>query len=275
MQNLIDNIEVSTSALKTEMTHFQHCLDTVPSTSSDEISNNIETKCNEGEPKVNPLALYFSSFNPDSQDSDSYSTSIPYLNHNITEKENDFDKLVDFFSSFNPDECSQSLKTGISQTIEKNAQAYVAGYICHAIKNHDCDQCKDQLTQNHSNAINDNYIYSHNKDSEKIKYLKYASQTITAMIELLENVFQDNIKGILTMENVKNNLMKKMQSNLTTITNICENAKQLITEKYIVMRLHYFAKFFNKDLLKKRKLLDNAVHCTTKKNRKISKITHQ
>lgn len=159
--------------------------------------------------------------------------------------------------------------------IEENATTYIAGYIYHTIsKNHDCETCRVKLSDPNY-TIRNNNIYLSQKDSDKKRYLKYASPFLIDFIKEYEYIFQENIKDIIFRSNVKSTLLKIMKSRITLSQNLCTDVKDLIIQKYVNMRIHYFIHFFNRDLGKKRARDETFQYCGEKRIRKLAKVTHE
>lgn len=233
----------------------------------------------------NALSDYFSSFNPcfdhdkevssDIEEPDDNSSKNDQQSNCINLESFQNNSLANYFSSFDPlsEESNTTFNSTSYDGTEENAISYVAGYMCHVIsKHHDCETCRLKVTDPNYAVTSDN-IYQALKDSENKRYLKYPSKLVIEMIKEYEFIFRAHIKDFIFKSNVSANMLEVMKNRTERKNDLCEELHKIMMKKYVSMRIHYYVKFFNRNL-GKRGRGESIGDCGEKRNRKLAKIAH-
>ena len=69
------------------------------------------------------------------------------------------------------------------------------------------------------------------------------------------------------------NILEIIENRCEIKKDFCEELHKIMRKKYISMRIHYYVKFFNRNL-RKRGREESIGDCGDKRNRKLAKITH-
>lgn len=267
-----NNNDVETTSSECDIEHFletfnyelEESVDPVPNCDLDNFIDNFD---DEVAPSEDPAPLsHLQDLNSESQTpEDTYSLSA--LQNFIR----DFDYNIDY--SY---EDHASPPPGNNEQIEDNIVTYIAGYCCHRLlKIHNCIPCKSKLVKLPLDMDDAKLreIYLLKKGEGDIKrYLTHPSDQIFEVVKSFEKTFQKNIVSLIHGNAVKTKLYSYLSK--IAIEDVCVEVEKILKNSYLNMRLHYYAKFFNKTLRVKRKFSSTMDTAPARKCRKMTTINH-
>lgn len=164
------------------------------------------------------------------------------------------------------------IEVPLKEILDRETLSYVAGYLARAMKRHQCDTCQQALTENSNVTYCRRYrTFIYHKDWERRLKLNYAAPLLVDLTKKMDTVFKINIDNLLDKDNVRKILYNLCLLKLQT-QELCQDGLHMLILKFITMRLHYYAKFFNYNLKSKTKkhLIENEDRRTNKKMKKLN-----
>ena len=84
--------------------------------------------------------------------------------------------------------------------------------------------------------------------------INYASVLLVEFTQELDILFKNNIERHLVHDNILENLRKTCMNGVH-VAEICEEGKKILITAFLRMRLKYFCKFYNFNMIKKKRLI--------------------